>query len=144
MKLSICLTPSQPWADVLRVAEHTERRGWEGVAPGGARQHCGGCRPRERGTSRTRHRRRVAGERARRLWHPLRFDRTTARDPRELRRSTQALLVLRAPGLPRRPFPSRLPVMEGSVEQLRDTFGRYAAAGVDEYVLTSEVLPVLR
>jgi hypothetical protein len=50
----------------------------------------------------------------------------------------------------------------GSVEQLRDTLGRYAAAGVDEFivpgfrpyspdetvalidVLTSEVLPVLR
>ncbi len=84
------------------------------------------------------------------------------RDSRELRRSTQALLVLRVPGLTRRPFPSRLPVVEGSVEQLRDTFGRYAAAGVDEFIvpgfrpqspdetialidfLTSEVLPVLR
>ncbi len=85
------------------------------------------------------------------------------RDPRELRRSTQALLTLRVPGLPRRPsFQSRLPVVEGSVEQLRDTFGRYAVASVDEFivpgfrpqspdetielidVLTSEVLPVLR
>jgi hypothetical protein len=55
-----------------------------------------------------------------------------------------------------------LPVVEGSVEQLRDTLGRYAAAGVDEFIvpglrpqspdetialidfLTSEVLPVLR
>jgi F420-dependent oxidoreductase-like protein len=86
------------------------------------------------------------------------------RDPRELRRSTQAWLVPRAPGLPQRPVQSRLmiPVVEGSVEQLRDTLGRYAAAGVDEFivlgfrpqspdetialidVLTSEVLPVLR
>lgn len=31
MKLSICLTPSYAWADVLRVAEHAERSGWEGV-----------------------------------------------------------------------------------------------------------------
>lgn len=30
MKLSICLTPSQAWADLPRVAEHTERSGWEG------------------------------------------------------------------------------------------------------------------
>lgn len=84
------------------------------------------------------------------------------RDPRELRRSTQAMLVLRAPGLPQRVFGGRLPVVEGSVEQLRDTLGRYAAAGVDEFIvpgfrpqspdetialidiLTSEVLPVLR
>lgn len=88
------------------------------------------------------------------------------RDPRELRRSTQALLAPRAPGLSRRPFQSRLPipVVEGSVEQLRDTLGRYAAAGVDEFIvptfhpqsqspdetialidiLTSEALPVLR
>lgn len=83
------------------------------------------------------------------------------RDPRELRRSTQALLAL-VPGPPRRAFAGRLPVVEGSVEQLRDTLGRYAAAGVDEFivpgfrprspdetialidVLTSEVLPVLR
>jgi alkanesulfonate monooxygenase SsuD/methylene tetrahydromethanopterin reductase-like flavin-dependent oxidoreductase (luciferase family) len=82
------------------------------------------------------------------------------RDPGELRRSTQALLAPRAPGLPRRPFQSRLPVVEGSMEQLRDTLGRYAAAGVDEFIvpafrpqspdetialidiLTSEVLPV--
>ena len=84
------------------------------------------------------------------------------RDPGQLRRSTQALLALRAPGLPQRVFGGRLPVVEGSVEQLRDTLGRYAAAGVDEFivpgfrpqspdetialidVLTSEVLPVLR
>jgi F420-dependent oxidoreductase-like protein len=84
------------------------------------------------------------------------------RDPGELRRSTQAMLVLRAPGLPQRVFGGRLPVVEGSVEQLRDTLGRYAAAGVDEFIvpglrpqspdetialidfLTSEVLPVLR
>ncbi|MGH3832544.1 MAG: LLM class flavin-dependent oxidoreductase [Pseudonocardiaceae bacterium] len=83
------------------------------------------------------------------------------RDPRELRRSTQALLEPHAAGLPRRPFLSRLPVVAGTVEQLRDTLGRYAAAGVDEFivpafrpqspdetialidVLTSEVLPVL-
>ena len=31
MKLSICLTPSYAWVDLLRVAEHTERSGWEGV-----------------------------------------------------------------------------------------------------------------
>lgn len=84
------------------------------------------------------------------------------RDPGELRRSTQVLLALRAPRLPRQAFPGRLPVVAGSVEQLRDTLGRYAAAGVDEFivpgfrpyspdetialidVLTSEVLPVLR
>jgi F420-dependent oxidoreductase-like protein len=84
------------------------------------------------------------------------------RDPRELRRSTQALLALRGSRLPPHPFQNRLPVVEGSVEQLRDTLGRYAAAGVDEFivpafrprspdetialidVLTSEVLPVLR
>ncbi|MGH3709807.1 MAG: TIGR03560 family F420-dependent LLM class oxidoreductase [Pseudonocardiaceae bacterium] len=84
------------------------------------------------------------------------------RNPHDLRKSTQALLALHAPGLPRRPSPSRFPVVEGSVEQLRDTLGRYAAAGVDEFivpafrpqspdetialidVLTSEVLPALR
>jgi alkanesulfonate monooxygenase SsuD/methylene tetrahydromethanopterin reductase-like flavin-dependent oxidoreductase (luciferase family) len=31
MKLSIRLTPSYAWADVLRVAEHAEHSGWEGV-----------------------------------------------------------------------------------------------------------------
>jgi F420-dependent oxidoreductase-like protein len=84
------------------------------------------------------------------------------RDPREVRRSTQALLALRAPGLPRQAYESRLPVVEGRVEQLRDTLGRYAAAGVDEFIvpafrpqspdetialmdaLTTEVFPALR
>jgi alkanesulfonate monooxygenase SsuD/methylene tetrahydromethanopterin reductase-like flavin-dependent oxidoreductase (luciferase family) len=84
------------------------------------------------------------------------------RDPGELRRSTQALLTLRASGLSQRAFESPNPVVEGTVEQLRDTLGRYAAAGVDEFivpgfrpqspdetialidVLNSEVLPVLR
>jgi F420-dependent oxidoreductase-like protein len=84
------------------------------------------------------------------------------RDPSELRRSTQALLALRTVGLPQRAFESRLPVVEGSVEQVRDTVGRYAAVGVDEFIvpafrpwspdetielidiLTSDVLPVLR
>jgi F420-dependent oxidoreductase-like protein len=84
------------------------------------------------------------------------------RDPGELRRSTQAMLALRAPGRPPRAFGNRHPVVEGSVEQLRDTLGRYAAAGVDEFivpslrpyspeetialmdVLTTDVLPVLR
>src|SRR5919206_3937292 len=31
MKFSICLTPSNAWTDMLRIAEHTERSGWEGV-----------------------------------------------------------------------------------------------------------------
>lgn len=84
------------------------------------------------------------------------------RDPGELRRSAQALLMPRAPGWPSRAVESRIPVVAGSVEQLRDTLGRYAAAGVDEFIvpgfrpyspdetialidlLTSEVLPVLR
>jgi alkanesulfonate monooxygenase SsuD/methylene tetrahydromethanopterin reductase-like flavin-dependent oxidoreductase (luciferase family) len=86
----------------------------------------------------------------------------TGRDPSELHRSTQALLVLRTAGLPQRIFESRLPIVEGGVEQIRDALGRYAAAGADEFivpafrpwspdetielinVLTSEVLPALR
>jgi F420-dependent oxidoreductase-like protein len=84
------------------------------------------------------------------------------RDPTQLRRSTQALLALRTPGLPQHAFDNRLPVVEGNVEQVRDTLSRYAAAGVDEFIvpafppwtpdetitlidlLTTEVLPVLR
>jgi alkanesulfonate monooxygenase SsuD/methylene tetrahydromethanopterin reductase-like flavin-dependent oxidoreductase (luciferase family) len=31
VKLSICLTPSYGWSDVLRIAQHVERSGWEGV-----------------------------------------------------------------------------------------------------------------
>jgi len=84
------------------------------------------------------------------------------RDPGDVRRSTQALLAPRTIGLPHRAFDSRFPVVEGSVEQIRDTLGRYAAAGADEFivpafrpwspdeaielidVLTSDVVPVLR
>jgi alkanesulfonate monooxygenase SsuD/methylene tetrahydromethanopterin reductase-like flavin-dependent oxidoreductase (luciferase family) len=54
------------------------------------------------------------------------------RDPATLRRSTQALVILgrelRAEDGPR--------AIGGSVERLRDTFGRYAAAGVDEFIVT--------
>ena len=84
------------------------------------------------------------------------------RDPAQVRRSTQALLALRTPGLPQHVFDNRLPVVEGNVEQVRDTLSCYAAAGVDEFIvpafppwtpdetitlidlLTTEVLPVLR
>ncbi|MEP6650178.1 MAG: LLM class flavin-dependent oxidoreductase [Lapillicoccus sp.] len=53
------------------------------------------------------------------------------RDPATLRRSTQALVV---PG--RDPEPQDGPrAIGGSVERLRDTFGRYAAAGVDEFIV---------
>ncbi len=83
------------------------------------------------------------------------------RDPRELRRSTQATLALRIPGRPAQAVESRHPVVEGGLEQLRDTLGRYASAGVDEFivpalrtqspeetlelidVLTSDVLPAV-
>ena len=52
------------------------------------------------------------------------------RDPATLRRSTQALVVLG-----RDPVPEDGPrAIGGSVERLRDTFGRYAAAGVDEFI----------
>lgn len=58
------------------------------------------------------------------------------RDPATLRRSTQALLVLG-----RDPVPEDGPrAIGGSVERLRDTFGRYAAAGVDEFIVPSVVL----
>lgn len=85
-----------------------------------------------------------------------------SRDPGDLRRSTQALLALRTVGLSDRAFDNRFPVVEGSVEQVRDTLGRYAAAGADEFivpafqqwspdeaielidVVTSDVLPALR
>ena len=54
------------------------------------------------------------------------------RDPATLRRSTQALVILgrelRAEDGPR--------AIGGSVERLRDTFGRYAAVGVDEFIVT--------
>jgi alkanesulfonate monooxygenase SsuD/methylene tetrahydromethanopterin reductase-like flavin-dependent oxidoreductase (luciferase family) len=50
------------------------------------------------------------------------------RDPATLRRSTQALVILG-----RDPVPDDgLRAIGGSVERLRDTFGRYAAAGADE------------
>lgn len=53
------------------------------------------------------------------------------RDPATLRRSTQALFITG-----REPRPDDGPrAVGGSVEQLRDTFGRYAAAGVDELIV---------
>jgi alkanesulfonate monooxygenase SsuD/methylene tetrahydromethanopterin reductase-like flavin-dependent oxidoreductase (luciferase family) len=53
------------------------------------------------------------------------------RDPATLRRSTQALIV---PG--RDPHPDDgARAIGGSVERLRDTFGRYASAGVDEFIV---------
>src|SRR5690242_19897814 len=135
---------------MLRIAWHTERSGWDGVwlpdhfmsadgdislpvleswaslvglaavvprvrlgtpvhlpAPDGARQHHGGGRLRERMTSRIWHRCRVAGKRA-------------------------CGLRNRAVGSWAATESLRGSVVEGSVEQLRDTLGRYAAAGVDE------------
>jgi F420-dependent oxidoreductase-like protein len=83
------------------------------------------------------------------------------RDPRKLRRSTQALLALGTLALSGRPPDDWPPAVQGSVEQLRDTLGRYAQAGVDEFIvpdfhlhssgetialmdaLTVEVLPAL-
>ena len=57
---------------------------------------------------------------------------TIGRDPATLRRSTQALVVLG-----RDPVPDDgARAIGGSVERLRDTFGRYAAAGVDEFIAT--------
>lgn len=54
------------------------------------------------------------------------------RDPATLRRSTQSLVILG-----RDPRPEDGPrAIGGSVERLRDTFGRYAAAGVDEFIVT--------
>jgi alkanesulfonate monooxygenase SsuD/methylene tetrahydromethanopterin reductase-like flavin-dependent oxidoreductase (luciferase family) len=53
------------------------------------------------------------------------------RDPGTLKRSTQALVVLG-----RDPEPDDGPrAIGGSVERLRDTFGRYAEAGVDEFIV---------
>lgn len=57
------------------------------------------------------------------------------RDPRELRRSTQALVALHAPGLPTRSPERRDRVLEGGVEEVRDAFGRYAEAGADEFIV---------
>ncbi len=54
------------------------------------------------------------------------------RDPATLWRSTQALIVLGRN--PRREDGPR--AIGGSVEQLRDTVGRYAEAGLDELVVT--------
>ena len=54
------------------------------------------------------------------------------RDPATLWRSTQALVVLG-----RDPAPEDGPrAVGGSLEQLRDTVGRYAAAGLDELIVT--------
>jgi len=53
------------------------------------------------------------------------------RDPATLRRSTQALVFLG-----REPGPQDGPrAIGGSVEQLRDTLGRYAQAGLDELIV---------
>jgi len=52
------------------------------------------------------------------------------RDPATLRRSTQALVVLGRDPVPE----DGARAIGGSVERLRDTFGRYAAAGVDEFI----------
>jgi alkanesulfonate monooxygenase SsuD/methylene tetrahydromethanopterin reductase-like flavin-dependent oxidoreductase (luciferase family) len=53
------------------------------------------------------------------------------RDPATLRRSTQALVILG-----REPGPQDGPrAIGGSIEQLRDTVGRYADAGLDELVV---------
>ena len=54
------------------------------------------------------------------------------RDPATLRRSTQALVVLGRDPVPE----DGARAIGGSVERLRDTFGRYAAAGVDEFIAT--------
>ena len=54
------------------------------------------------------------------------------RDPATLKRSTQALVILG-----RDPRPEDGPrAIGGSLERLRDTFGRYAAAGVEEFIVT--------
>ena len=58
------------------------------------------------------------------------------RDPATLRRSTQALVVLGRDPVPE----DGARAIGGSVERLRDTFGRYAAAGVDEFIAPSLVL----
>ena len=53
------------------------------------------------------------------------------RDPSTLRRSTQALVILG-----REPRPEDGPrAIGGSIERLRETFGRYASAGVDEFIV---------
>ena len=53
------------------------------------------------------------------------------RDPATLKRSTQALVVLG-----RNPEPEDgHRAIGGSVERLRDTFGQYASAGVDEFIV---------
>jgi alkanesulfonate monooxygenase SsuD/methylene tetrahydromethanopterin reductase-like flavin-dependent oxidoreductase (luciferase family) len=54
------------------------------------------------------------------------------RDPATLKRSTQALVIL---GRDPRPEDGRRAI-GGSLERLRDTFGRYAAVGVDEFIVT--------
>jgi F420-dependent oxidoreductase-like protein len=53
------------------------------------------------------------------------------RDPATLRRSTQAFVILGRP--PKAGDGPR--AIGGSIEQLRDTFGRYASAGLDEFIV---------
>lgn len=57
------------------------------------------------------------------------------RDPTEVRRSTQALVVIDEPGLPGTVPEGRRPVAHGSFEALRDLLGRYAEAGAAEFIV---------
>ncbi|WP_433559669.1 TIGR03560 family F420-dependent LLM class oxidoreductase [Pseudonocardia xinjiangensis] len=69
------------------------------------------------------------------------------RDPSTVRRSTQALFEVITPGdteaeerRERLLAARRLPVVMGSAEELIDTFGRYAEAGIDELLIPDSTL----
>lgn len=64
------------------------------------------------------------------------------RDPATIRRSTQALVELLSPSDPT-PEPRRQ-VLAGTPEQLVDVLGQYAEAGLDEWILPDDGLPLPR
>ncbi len=87
---------------------------------------------------------------------------TLDRDPGTVARSAQALIVIRAPGLPDMATSGRRPTVEGTFDEVRETIARYVALGLDELIvpdfhldsvaqtlalidaLTREVLPPFR
>jgi hypothetical protein len=146
---------SRPWPDILEAAEYAQRTGWHGVRiadhfmANGA-EGVGGTDERVHGA--------VGGAREPNHWslpelavHTgevfRRHCEKIGRDPGTVRRSTQALIEVVVPGdtedeerRERLLAARRQPVVMGSAEELLDTFGRYAEAGIDELLIPDVTL----
>lgn len=59
------------------------------------------------------------------------------RDPKTIKRSTQTLLMISddKDAVEKAKAASRMPLVAGSAEEIRDLIGRYRDAGVDEFIM---------